>query len=74
LQAFVVERQPLVLDSHDHQPRSAQDLHVEGALLFGPKGVLNDVQADQFDGPVHVLGAVQAEPKGYLLHELDNGW
>jgi hypothetical protein len=21
-----------------------------------------------------VLGAVQAEPKGYLLHELDNGW
>src|SRR5215210_4475105 len=74
LQAFVVERQPLVLDSHDHQPRSAQDLHVEGTLLLRPKGVLYDVHADQFDGPVHVLGTTQAEPKGHLLHELYNGW
>src|SRR5215203_1855778 len=74
LQAFVVERQTLVLDSHDHQPGSAQDLHIEGTLLFGSKGVLDNVQANQFDGPGHVLGAPQAEPKSHLLHELDNRW
>ncbi len=73
LQAFVVERQPLVLDGHDHLPRSAQDLHVEGPFFFGPEGVLDDVQADQFDGPVHRLGVPQAEPTGHLLHELDHG-
>src|SRR5919112_1213286 len=72
LQAFVVERQPLVLDGHDHLPRSAQYLHVEGTALFGPEGVLDDVQADQFDGPVHRLDVPQAEPKGNLVDELDH--
>ena len=73
LQVFVVERQSPILDSHDHVPRSAQDLHVQGPFFFGLEGVLDDVQADQLDGPVHRLGVPQAEPAGHLLHELDHG-
>jgi hypothetical protein len=74
LQAFVVEGQPPILDRHDHKTRSAQDLDVEGTLLFRPEGVLDNVRANQFDGAIHLLGVPQAEPMGNLLHEVDQGW
>jgi hypothetical protein len=72
LQTAVVERQALVFHRYDYQARSAQDMDIEGTFLFGPEGVLDDVQADQLDGPVHRLGIPQAEPTSYLLHELDH--
>src|SRR5215218_1915698 len=73
LQTAVVERQSLVFDRHDHPSRSTQDLDVEGTVLFRPESVLDDVQADQFDGPVHRLSLAQAETAGHLLDELDHG-
>jgi hypothetical protein len=74
LQTAVVERHALVFHRYDYPSWSAQDVDVEGTLLFGPESVLDNVQADEFDGLVHRLGVRQAEPTGHLLHEVDHGW
>jgi hypothetical protein len=74
LQAAVVERQPLVFDSHDHLPWPAQDVDVVRSLLSLTERVLDDVPAHQIDGLIQLIGRrlTQTEPIRHLPHEVDD--